>query len=220
MAVVSTNGLRFLMSNGTTIPAKVTATAITAAKPAVVTVADTTGMKDGQAVTVNAPLMPSIDKQTFIVGSLSATEFTLVGSDATADNAGTAGEFTYYDDTIDMVPLCLTSIGFTQDASSPISVASFCNPSASIPGLPPQAPTLSVTFYLDVSDAGYCALLKAEEDTLERLFHIVFPGGNGDLVARGQVSSVIISDLPLEGSAALTAEITLSTKAMHRFNCP
>lgn len=220
MAIVANTGLKFYMSNGTTTPAKVTATGITATKPAVVTCASTAGMKDGMPVTVNAPLMPSIDKQTFIVGSLSATEFTLVGSDATADNAGTAGEFTYYDDTIDMVPLCLSTVGFTQSTSSPIATPTFCDPSAAVSGPPPTAPQLSLGFYLDASDAGYCALLKAEEDTLQRLFHIVFPGGNGDLIMHGSVNSVIISDLPIEGASGLMAEVTLASKARHRFNCP
>lgn len=219
MAVVSTNGLKFLMSTGTT-PATITATAISNAKPAVVTCASTAGMKDGQLVEVSAPTMPSIDKKMFVVGNLTGTTFELTGSDSSGDTAASAGTITYYDEAVDMVPLCLSSIGFTQDTSTPISVANFCEPSASIPGLPPQAPTLSVTFYLDVASKGYCELLKAEADTLARKFQIVFPGGNGDMVAEGQVSSVIISDLPLEGSAAMTAEITLLAKAMHRFNCP
>ncbi len=219
MAIVSSNGLKFLMSTGATTPGTVTATAITNAKPAVVTTADTTGMKDGQAVSVSAPTMPSIDGKTFIVSGLTSTEFTLKGSDATPDSAGTAGTFTWYDSAVDMVPLCLSSVGFTQDSSTPISVANFCDPSASIPGLPPQAPTLALTGYLDAADKGYCALLQAEKDTLQRLFHIIFPGGNGDLVANGQVSSVIFSDIPLEGSVAWTAEVTLASKAEHILDC-
>lgn len=218
MSVRATNGLTVHMSNGTTSPATVTATGITNAKPAVVTAADTSGMEDGQMVTMSGTKMASLDGKTFIVGGLTATTFELIGSDAVADTAGVAGTATYYDDVTDMVPLCLSSIAVNAETSSPISVGTFCDGSAQIPGPDAAAGSYELGFFLDKDSAGYCALLKAEADGLERMLKITFPG-NGDLVAKGVVSGVVFTDVPLEGSVSLTATVTLSSKPVHVFNC-
>lgn len=219
MPIAATTGLKFYMSKGTT-PATITATAVSNAKPALVTCASTAGMKDGQLVTVALPSMPSIDKKSFIVGGLTGTTFQLIGSDSSGDTAAASGTFTYYDKAIDMVPLCLANIGFTQETSSPIATPNFCDPSAAVSGPPPTAPQLTLGFYIDATDAGYCELLKAEEDTLIRMFQLALTGGNGDVVMTGQVNSVILTEIPVEGAVMGQAEVTLSSKAMHRFICP
>jgi len=215
--VKSTKGLTVFMS-GTTTPAKVVPTGISKAAPAVVTVADSTGMADGQVVSIIGSGFPELDGQLFIVGGLTATEFTLIGSDTTASTGtiGTTPEAVYVDDAKDMVGLCLSTIGINAETATPISVATFCDPTASIPGAEAGAGTLDLGFYVDIQSDGYKALLAAEADGNERIFKITFPG-NGDLVMRGIVSSVTITDIPLDGSAAVTAQVTLSSKPKHRF---
>jgi len=217
MSVKSTKGLTVYMS-GTTTPAKVVPTAITKAAPAVVSVTSSTGMADGQLVAISGTGFPELDGEMFIVGALTPTEFKLIGSDttATAGTLGTSPEATYMDVTTDMDALCLATIGINAETSTPISVATFCDPTASIPGVEAGAGTLDLGFYVDTTSPGYKALLVAEADGNERVFVINFPS-NGDLVMRGIVSSVTITDIPLDGSAAVTAQVTLSSKPKHRF---
>jgi len=216
MSVKSTKGLILQMS-GTTTPAKVVPTAISSAKPAVVTVA-TTGMADGQVVTVSGTGFPELDGQAFIVGGMSATEFELIGSDtsATTGTLGATPAIDYYIDATDFISLCMNDITINGETSTPISVATFCDPTATIPGIEAGAGTIDLGLYLDIQAAGYAALLAAEADGNERLFRIKFPD-NGDLIMRGIVSSVSFTDIPLDGSAALVAQVTLSTKPVHRF---
>lgn len=217
MTVKATKGLTIFMSNGTT-PANNTATAVSNAKPAVVSTASTTGMKDGQVVHMTGTGMPSIDGKDFIVANLVAdTSYELLGSDASNETApAAAGTGAFYDDTVDLVKLCLSSIGINPESGSPVSVATFCDPTATVPGLEGGAGTLDLGFYLDKDSTGYAALLKAEADGNERIFVINFPS-NGTLIARGTVGSLNFTDIPLEGSAALTAQVTLSSKPVHRF---
>jgi len=217
MSVKSTKGLIVQMS-GTTTPASVVPTAISKAAPAVVTVASTTGMVNGQLVAISGTGFPELDGELFIVGALAAAEFELIGSDTTAATAtlGATPKADYYIDATDMTGLCLSSIGVNAETASPVSVATFCDPTATIPGLEGGAGTLDLGFYMDIASDGYKALLVAEADGNERLFKVEFPG-NGAMVMRGIVSSVNVTDIPLEGSAALVARVTLSSKPDHRF---
>ena len=217
MSVRATKGLKFLMS-GTTTPAALTITGATAAKPSLVTLASTTGMADGQLVTMSGTSLASLDGKTFVVGSLIAdTSFVLVGSDASKEaGAAAGGTATFYDDAIDMTNLCLSAIGVNAETSSPISVGTFCDVTATIPGLEAGAGTLDLSFYLDKDSTGYAALLAAEADGNAREFKIEFPQ-NGYLTMVGIVGSVTFTDIPLDGSAALTAQVTLSSKPVHRF---
>ncbi|RLC39118.1 hypothetical protein DRH27_00530 [Candidatus Falkowbacteria bacterium] len=218
MGVTNTKGLKVLMSTGT-VPGAVIPTAITSAAPAVVTVADTAGMADGQVVKMTDTGFEELDGQLFVVGGLTGTDFNLVGSDTT-NTTGTLAVTplaTYYDDTTDMEQLCLSTIGVNPETSTPVSVATFCDTSAQVDGIEAGAGTIDLGFWLDKDDAGYAALMAAESDSAERVFKITFPGGNGDMVFEGTVSGLNFTDIPLDGSPALIANITLVSKYEHRF---
>ncbi len=218
MTVTSTTGLKIRMSKAGITPAKVVPTAISSAKPAVVTVA-TTGMADGQLVLMSGTGFPELDGKAFIVSGLSPTEFSLTGSDTTATTGTLAATpaAVYYSDTVDMIGLCTDAIDISSETSSPVGTPTFCDESAQIPGPKPGAGTWTLGLYLDVSEPGYLALLAAEADGLERQFKVTFPGGNGDLVASGVVSSVGMGSIAVGQPVQLTAVVDLKAKAVHLF---
>lgn len=219
MSVSSTDGLRVLMSNGTP-PETIEVTEVTNAKPAVAIAADTTGMADGQLVTMSGTGLKSIDGKTFAVGQLTGITFELVGSDASGEAAeATSGTAAYYDDDTDMVDLCLATITPNVTVPASIPVPTFCDSTQQVPGNEPPAGDVGMTLYLDIEDPGYCALLDAEKDRLERMFKIEFPN-NGVMEMEGVVSSIQFTSVPLEGSVELTATVTLSAKPVHLFDCP
>ncbi len=215
MAATSTKGLKILMQKAGVTPATVTATGVTNAKPAVVTVASTSGMADGQAVKVEGTTMPSLDGQTFVVANMTGTSFELLGSDASGDSAGTGGTFTYFTDA-DMVSLCASDITVNPETSSPISVATFCDATAQVSGQEAAAGTLDMPLYIDSTNDGYSELIKANDDALSRQFIVVLPG-NGYMTFDGVVSTFSWSAFPLEGAVERTATITLSSSPTHRY---
>ncbi|RLC36040.1 hypothetical protein DRH27_05850, partial [Candidatus Falkowbacteria bacterium] len=100
--------------------------------------------------------------------------------------------------------------------SSPVSVATFCDVTAQVPGIEAGAGTIDLGFWNDITDPGYAALKDAENDGDLRVFKIEFPD-NGNLVFEGIVAGVNFTDIPLDGSPALIANITLLNKSEHRF---
>jgi hypothetical protein len=219
--ITSTKGLKIYLETGGTTLATVTATAVTNAKPAMVTVsaADFAKVSDGMAVAVAGTGMPSLDGKTFVVGNKGGgggDDFELTGSDASGDAAGTAGNLSLYSDTADMTPICASAIGVNRDTPSSISVGTFCDTTATIPGAPPSAGELTLDGFIDIADNGYKLLLAAEKDGTARTIKIVFPS-NGYLLAKGTVSSVQITDIPLEGAVSFSATMTLSSAATHLF---
>lgn len=219
MSVRSTKGLKIYMSKGLAPNGIVTSTAITNTAPAVVTVDDATGLVNGQPISVSGTGMTSLDGKTFVVAELDggANEFTLLGSDASAEAApGTAGNFAYFSGT-DLTLLCLAEIGINQETPGAVAIGTFCNPSQSVPATVVAAGTIDLRGYMDTQDAGYAALIAAEADGENRILEIQFPGDGGYLIAQGVISAMGLSDIPIDGAAAYTAQLTLSTKPVHLF---
>lgn len=213
MAILSTKGLTVQVQKGSATGTELTPTDISKAEPAVVTVADTTGMSQGDFVTMAGTSFTELDGKQFIVGAVTATTFELLGSNTTGSGATLGGTptATYYT-TADLQGLCLSSITVNNPEAGTISVGTFCNPGASVPGNP-TAGSLTLSGYVDIQDQGYLELLTAEDDGLPRGLKITIPS-NGYLVASIIVGSVTW-DLPLEGAAGYSFNCALETPMEH-----
>lgn len=211
MSVSSTKGLNIWMTKKGVTPTSLTPTAISKAKPAEVTVANT--LTDGQLVYVSGTGFPEIDGKTWVVSGATSTKFSLQGSDTTG-SAGTLGTTPKVDAyaTSDVVKLCLAGIDIAPGSSNTISIGTFCDPAASLPGNPtPGSVTLSG--YVDTASTGYAELLEAESDGTARHIKIDIPS-NGFLLADIVIGSVSF-DVPLEGAVGYSFSASLSSSMRH-----
>jgi hypothetical protein len=216
MSITSTRGTKICISKKSATIASVVPTAITTAKPAEVTVSATTGMADGDVVYMSGTGFPEIDGKFFTVGALTATKFELVGSNTTG-STGTlaASPSAKYYKPADLVCLCLSNIDVSAGAANNISVATFCEPDASVPGNPTPG-TVTLSGYVDTAEpTGYEELLLAESDGAPRVIKISLPN-QGDFIGEIIIGSVNYS-VPLEGAAAWSFTATMSKRIQHRF---
>lgn len=222
MAASSTKGVKIcLVKDGATGTA-LTVTAVTKAKPAVLTVgAAAATMKTGDVVTLGASAtgLSEIDGKTWVVGATTATTIELLGSDTTgstgtfADGSATTG----YKDA-DMVCLCLSSLTFNPEEAQTISVATFCDPSASIPGAVAGAGTMDFGGYVDVTSNDYLELYKAIQQTSAKTYQvrIFLPNSQGYIVFPATLAT-LNWDIPLEGAIAYSGTFALGSKPRHLF---
>ena len=94
-----------------------------------------------------------------------------------------------------------------------VSVATFCDPTASIPASATAAGTISFAGYVDTVGKDYPALLDAVNDGLVRILRIQFPN-NGYVVAPVTFSS-ITWDIPLDGAIGFSGSGALGSKPIH-----
>ena len=224
MTAKNTKGVTVCMSKGTAVPTKLTPTAI--AKSA--TVGDnraevkftpTTGYKAGDVIKIPAggTGFAVIDGKTFTIGSVSAAGFTLNGTDWTVTPPGTLSSTPTMDHYLDadMVCLCLSDLKFNAEKGSTVSVATFCDPSASIPSASTTAGTVDVGGFVDVSTMDYKEIVKAEEDGVERIFRIMLPG-NGEITFPAIVST-LGWQVPIDGAVAWEAQLALGSRPRHLY---
>jgi hypothetical protein len=97
-----------------------------------------------------------------------------------------------------------------------VSVATFCDPSATIPSSTTSAGTVTLTGFVDITDPAYGELLLAAEDAKQRVLDVVLPNAQGDIVVPVTLASIGWS-LPIEGAVGFTASGTLGSKPRHIF---
>ena len=215
MAVRMFTDTEFFLEKGGTTRLSLVPTGITSAAPAEVTVADTTGMADGDVVVMSATGFSELDGKSFVVSGLTATTFELVGSD-TVGSTGVLGANPKADviSKATMVKLCLNSFEPNPGTPEEIDIGTFCKPSATLPGVVSAG---SATFggFTDKDDNGYQELLKAEEDGNSRQLLIV-PKSNGYWVAPIVVGSVTWT-YPLRSASEFSFSATFGDKLRHIF---
>lgn len=213
----STKGLQIWFGSGEA-PVQIVPSAITKTKPAKVTAAAVTALAGDVAYCSNTGF-PELDGKWFTVGSPTATDFELVGSDTTTSLGALPGAPTVdlYERTDAFDLSCLAkAITFNSDAPSAIQAGTYCDPSLAItsPIIPPT--TIEFGGNINVADPAYGELIKATEDGISRVVDIVLPFGQGDIVAPA-VGSLVTWDLPVDGVQGFTATLTCSTAPKHRF---
>lgn len=215
MSAKSSKGLKICITKGGAAPTDLNPTDITSAKPAVATVTPGAAVA-GDVVRVSGTGMPSLDGKMFVISTVTATEVTLVGSDATGDTFNGAGnpEMMHYG-VADMECLCLSSLSISADTPGTVEVGTYCDPTAAIPSAATSAGTLDFAGFVDVTDSDYQELLLAAEDGEVRYMRIMLPN-NGFIVAPLTFSS-ITWDLPLDGAVGYSGTAVLGSKPRHLF---
>jgi len=215
MGAKSTKDLQVCITKGDATPTVEVPTTITSAAPAVVTLVGGAGI-DGDIVTITGTGMPSLDGKSFVIASATATEYTLLGSDTSGETWGSpvSPSMALYQDA-DIECLCLSSLVLNVDEPSTISVATFCDPTATIASAVLAAGTISFAGFVNILDSDYQELLDAAADGIERVMRIMLPD-NGYLVAPMTFSQVTW-DLPLDGAVGYTGTAVLSTAMIHQF---
>ena len=219
----STKGTKVCVLTGAATATSGTPTAISKAAPASVTVASTSALKIGDLVTIPATGVtgctgfPELDGKSWIVGNVTGTTFTLLGSDTKSSTATLAAgaSMKFYGDA-DFACLCLSSITFNPESASNVSVATFCDPTATIPSQVVGSGTVDIAGFVDIDDAGYKELMLAYADGKARDWRITLGNDQGYIMLNGILSALNI-DIPIDGATGYNGTISLSSRYRHLF---
>lgn len=222
----STKGQTAFVLKGSATATSLTPTAISKASPAVVTVASVTGVTAGDMITIpatgttGATGFSELDGKTWVVGTVTtgANTFTLLGSDTTASTATLAASpsLSLYTQSAKMVSVCFSEITLNQEAAAQISVATFCDPSATLTSAVIPPGTVDLVGYVDISDAGYKELDLAAKDGNARKWLVKMASSQGYVVLEG-VLAVLTIGMPVDGGYQFTGTINLSTRYRHLY---
>lgn len=212
----STKGMKIWIS-GATAPISLVPTAISKAKPAVVTATNT--LTDGAVIYATNTGFPELDGKYWPISAPTGSQFALQGSDTVASGGSLAASPTVqaYSRAGALDLGCLgKGITFNSDAPAAVQAGTYCDPSLAItsPIIPPT--TIEITGNINVADPAYSELLKATVDGVSRPLDIELPFGQGDIVGPAVVS-LVTWDLPVDGVQGFTATLTCSTAPIHRF---
>jgi len=215
MSITSTKGLTICLTKGNAVGVNLTPTNISKANTVVVTVASTTGLFTGQIVKMTGTGFTELDGKTFVVGTVTPTTFELLGANTTGSSGVLSGTpvAAYFPDA-QKECLCLSAIDIAAGSTNTISVATFCDTSASVPGNPSPG-TVTLSGYIDKDSTGYKELVAAELDGQPRHMIVTVPG-NGYFMADIIIGSVSYT-LPLEGSVGFSFSASFSSKLRHIF---
>lgn len=190
-----------------------TPTDITKSKPATVTVDDTTGVAEGQVVLMTGTNISGLDNNYFVATNITGTSFDLGGSDTT-DASGTLGTSPVANVAVEgesgnFTVFCLNAFSRTAGTADTVSVGTFCDPSATIPGTA-DAGTATFSGYMDPDEDAYIELLKATDDKQPRIIYIRLPQDKGIIVLKGAINS-FSEDITLGQAISWSSGIALST---------
>lgn len=177
MGNVSSQGTKIEMWNGVAAVSHVT-TAVTKAKPAVVSVAVATGLAVGDIVVPSGTGFKSIDDMPFRVSAVSSLDITLEDSNTVAETgtavAGTLSEYT-------LSELCVANFNVNQPDGATLDVTTMCDVARkSLTGLSGQG-TWSANGFWDVSDAAQLLARDAYRSRDLQVFRAKFRDGSGIL---------------------------------------
>jgi len=211
----NTKGLKIYMTKGSTADVDVVPTAISKSDPAVVTVASTAGLTEGDIAVPTGTGFAEIDGKRFVVGVIDAATFELVGSNTT-DSTGTLGTTPSIDisHSTDMVDLCWSEFTINRDAPEAVEAGTYCDPSLTVASAVSTAGTLEFKGNIDVEDPGYEELTKASEDGLAREIRITLPQNNGYWLAPATIDLMNL-EAPLDGVVKYAGSGTLLTAPKH-----
>jgi hypothetical protein len=215
MSATNSKGLKICVSKDGVTATALVPTGISKASPASVTVTNT--LTNGDLVHLSGTGFSELDGKTFVVANASGASFDLLGSDTTGSTGtlGSTPKVDAYPDA-DMICLCLSSLSINADQPGTIDVATFCDPTASIPSGVQSAGTFDFAGFVDVNSSDYPELLKLCESGNTSQLRVALPGGNGYIVAPVKFSSLTY-DLPIDGAIGYTGSGVFSSKPVHQF---
>lgn len=213
MAAIPSTDVTFWLTTGA--PTKATMTsAPTQADPTAIAVT-LNGLADGDIVVCSDTNWNSVD-QVQIASNSTGSGFDALGCDSTRETtASKAGECEWYAADA-MTKICPS--GFTDNSTTPstISVATFCDPQAALPGTAADAGQVELTGYVDACDPSYIALYESYESQDQRYLRIGLGPDQGYLVM--PVTALSMNwDLPLEGAVEFTLTFVKGSATRHLF---
>jgi len=208
-------GLKIYMTKGATADVDLVPTAISLADPAVVTVASTTGLTEGDIAVPTGTGFVELDGKRFVVGAVAVGSFTLVGSDTTGSE-GVLGATPSIDisHSTDMVDLCWSEFAINRDAPEAVEAGTYCDPSLTVASAVSTAGTVEFKGNIDIEDPGYDELHKAAEDGIARELRITLPQGNGWWLMPTTIDLMNL-EAPLDGVVKYAGSGTLLTAPRH-----
>lgn len=171
----------------------------------------------GQMVRVRNSGYGSLDGKVFSVEAVGAGTITLLGSDTSEErgNMSTDARVDIWDSS-ELVRMCLTGFTFNPETPGTTNVGTYCNPSATLPQVATSAGSATLTGWIDKDDPGYVELVEAADDATQRIFSIVLPQDQGEIVAPITFSQMAW-DIPLDGGMGFTATGALGAAPRHLF---
>lgn len=213
MAAIPSTDVTFWLTTGA--PTKATMTAApTQAKPTSIAVA-LTGLADGDLVVCSDTNWKSVDNVQ-VASDSSNSSFKALGCDSTKETvASKAGTCEHYKADA-MTNICPSAFTDNSNTPSTISVATFCDPQATLPGAVTDAGTIELTGYVDACDPSYIALYESYEMQDQRYLRIDLGPDQGYLVM--PVTALSMNwDLPLEGAVEFTLTMVKGSGTRHLF---
>lgn len=213
MAAIPSTDVTFWLTTG--VPTKAAmSSAPTQGKPTEIS-ASLTGLADGDLVVCADTNWKSVDNVQ-VASSATNTKFDALGCDSTREAvASKIGTVEHYA-ADDMTKICPS--GFTDNSNTPstISVATFCDPTATLPGAVTDAGTVELTGYVDACDPSYIALYESYESQDQRYLRIDLGPEQGYLVM--PVTALAMNwDLPLEDAVQFTLTFVKGSATRHLF---
>jgi hypothetical protein len=221
MTARNSKGVTVCVTKGSAVPNVDTPTAIAKAtgvndNRVHIDLASTTGYSPGDLVGIpdGATGFACVDGKAWTVGEVDATGIILNGTVFSTGTLSATPSINHYDST-QMVCLCLSDLKFSAEKGTTVSVATFCDPSASIPSASTTAGTVDMGGFVDVSTADYKEIITSEADGVERMYRIMLPN-NGEIIFPAIVST-LGWDIPIDGAVAWTAQLALGSRPRHLF---
>jgi len=115
----------------------------------------------------------------------------------------------------DFTGLCLAAFDVSVEQPSTLSVATFCDPSATLPVPASTAGTVSLSGFVDTKDPGYLAIRTLNGDGKTHMLRISLPN-NGYLLMDGTLSG-LGWQVALNDAQRWSATFTLSMLPHHVF---
>jgi len=221
MTARNTKGLKISVVKPDATPVSETITGATAGKPTTIQVADTTGFAVGDMIKVapGATGLASVDGKWHVITAVASPGTTAfsIDADSTGGTVALGGTptFSYYASATALQGICWSELTLNVDEPDTQSVATYCDPTATISSAATSAGSLSFAGFVDIKDADYAMLLDLVDNGNHTAIRIDLPG-NGYLFAPVTFSS-ITWDLPLDGAIGYSGSATLSSKMVHAF---
>ena len=156
MTAQSTEDVSIWITTGT--PTKDTVASATKAAPSVVTVsAAAEAYVEGDLVLIYETESDNLNG-VWCAGNPSGTQFTALSSNTVNDTVTVSKGFVDHYLQDDLTKLCLSAININGTEPNTISVATFCEPTATIDSQVQEAGTLTMEGYVDVTSSDYPAL--------------------------------------------------------------
>jgi hypothetical protein len=208
MAVKTQGTIVYIQTGALATPVSITA--ITAANPPVVTTSAAHGYTNGDVVKITGVVgMQQVNNRAFVVAAASGSNFSLKGVDGTG--------YTTYVSGGSAAKATLSSIGEVREITSlggtepsEIDVSHLQSVAAEkLAGLPQQS-NITFTVWFDLATANHTALIKANEDLADRVFHFQRPG-QWNMTSVAQVAGLNVAGGDV--NSAYSASVTLLNRA-------